>query len=51
MNIIDMQMQARYGGGQSNFLQLRRALELLHAITKEMSSVKMMFGMKVMSEV
>ena len=51
MSIIEANMQGRYGGGHSDFLPLRRSLELLHAVTKEFSTMRMLLGMKVMAEV
>lgn len=50
VNIIDINLAARYSGATSQFLPLRRALELLGAITKEFATVKMLFGMKVMAQ-
>ncbi|TCD64327.1 hypothetical protein EIP91_004237 [Steccherinum ochraceum] len=51
VNIIDVNLAARYTGGNSEFLPLRRSLELLHAITKEFSTIKMAGGMRSMAQI
>lgn len=49
--VIQQNITARYSGGQSDFLSLRRSLEVLNAVIKEISSTKMMTGVKNMGQV
>ncbi|THH33687.1 hypothetical protein EUX98_g583 [Antrodiella citrinella] len=51
VTIIDVNLAARFTAGPSEFLPLRRALELLHAVTKEFSNMKMMLGLRVMAQI
>ncbi|TFY59275.1 hypothetical protein EVJ58_g5888 [Rhodofomes roseus] len=49
LGTIGTNIDARYGGGQGgSTIQLRRSLEVLNAILKEMMSVKLPSGVKVM---
>ena len=52
MNTIGTNIDARYGGGQGgSAIQLRRSLEILNAILKELMSVKLPSGLKIMGAV
>lgn len=52
MGTIGTNIDARYGGGQGgSAIQLRRGLEILNALLKEVMSVKLPSGLKVMGAV
>ncbi|KAF8663451.1 hypothetical protein AX16_001021 [Volvariella volvacea WC 439] len=54
MTVIDTTLQKRYQGGSDDSrdtLMLRRSLKLLNAIIKELASVKMPNGIKIMAQV
>ncbi|CAL1700530.1 unnamed protein product [Somion occarium] len=51
VNVVNSNISARYSGTPSNFLQLRRALELLNAILKEGSAQRMLTGVRTMSKI
>ncbi|KAH8106154.1 ARM repeat-containing protein [Cristinia sonorae] len=51
LSIIETNMTARYTGGSSDFLALRRTLEILHCVTKEFASMKLMFAVKNMAKI
>ena len=52
MTTIGTNIDARYRDGQNgSAMQLRRSLEVMNAILKEMMSVKLPSGMKVMGAV
>ena len=54
MTVIDTNLQKRYVQNSTDprdALMLRRSLQLVNAILKELSSIKMMNGVKVMANV
>lgn len=50
LNTINMNFNGRYHNGPSDFLSLRRALEVLNAVIKELASAKILTGMKHFEE-
>ncbi|KAK7695434.1 hypothetical protein QCA50_000070 [Cerrena zonata] len=51
VNIINNNITARYNGSPSNFIALRRALELVNAILKEGMSQRMLTGVRTVVQI